>query len=91
MQCAPYSGNIRKPLWSEILAARSGPSQLVASSLVLGFVVTSFAAGGTVVESVVAQSDVQLALTESAILLARATRFAHFAKRADILFAGSSG
>ena len=73
------------------MAARSDASTLVASSLVLGFVVTSFAASGAVVESIVAQPDIQLALAESAILLAGATGFAHFAKRADILFTGSCG
>ena len=51
----------------------------MSSFLVRGFVVTGFAAGGAVIETIVTQTDIQLALAEAAILLARAARFAHLA------------
>jgi hypothetical protein len=49
-------------------------------------IAASFAAGGTVEESVLAEPYSQLALTIAAILVARAFRLRHFALQAKISF-----
>jgi formate-dependent nitrite reductase membrane component NrfD len=58
--------------------------------LVGGFVVTGLATGGAVVKAVLAKANVDLALTEAAILLACAALLAHFTLRAHILVLGST-
>jgi hypothetical protein len=59
------------------------------SLLVDRTVVAGFAAGRTVVKTILAEADIDLALAEAAVLLAAALLFRRFALHADVLLAGS--
>lgn len=59
--------------------------------LVRGFVAASFAAGRTVEETIVAEADIQLALTKATELFAMALIFGHFALGADVFLSRSAG
>ena len=60
-------------------------------SLVGGFVVAGLATRGAVVKPVLAKANVDLALTEAAILLAFAALLAHFTLRAHVFVPDSTG